>query len=64
MGPFEGPHGRNKDKKDVKTGSASEMRNSLASERGHIKHSKWYQVPRGMDSLRKETGRLNSCVDW
>ena len=34
------PHGGNKDIKDAKIGSASKRRNSLASERCHIKHAK------------------------
>ena len=42
LGPLGGPHGGNKGKKDVKTGSASDKRNNLASKMGHIKHSEWY----------------------
>ena len=37
-GPPGGPYGGSKDKKDVKTGSANEWRNSLASKKGRIKH--------------------------
>ena len=36
------PHGGREDKKDIRIGSASEKRNSLASERGHIKQTKQY----------------------
>ena len=32
------PHGGKEDIKDMKTRSVNERRNSLASERGHIKH--------------------------
>ena len=64
LGLFGGPYGGNGDKKDVKTGSASERRNNLASKRGHIKHSKWYQVPQGMDGSRKGSGRLSYYADW
>ena len=64
LGPLEGPHGRNEDRKDVKTGSVNERRNNLALERGYIKHSEQYQAPRGMDSSRKEIRRLSGCVDW
>ena len=36
------PRGGNEDRKDVKIGSASERRNNLAREKGHIKHFKRY----------------------
>ena len=51
------PHSGNEDKKDARIGSANKKRNSLASERSHIKHAEQYQVPRGMDNSRKETRR-------
>ena len=57
------PHGGNKGKKDPKIGSTSNRRNNLISERGHIRHSKRYQVPQGMDNSRKETRRWSGCVD-
>ena len=57
------PHGGNEDIKDAKIGSMSERRNSLASKRGHIKHAKQYQVPRGMDNSRKEIRRWSGCAD-
>ena len=63
LGLLGGPHGGNEGKKDTKTGSASERRNNLALERGHIKHTKRYQVPQGMDRSRKETMRWSGCVD-
>ena len=63
-GLLEDPHGENEGKKDAKTGSTSNRRNNLVSERGHIKHSEQYQVPQGMDSSRKETRRWSGCVDW
>ena len=43
LGPLGGPYGRNEDRRDTKTGRASERRNNLASERCHIKHFKQYQ---------------------
>ena len=64
VGSSRGPHGGNEDGKDVKTGSVSERRNNLASERDHIKHSKRYQAPRGMDGSRKGIERLSGYVDW
>ena len=64
VGSSRGPHGRNEGKKVDKTRSASEKRNNLASERGHIKHTERYQVPQGMDNSSKETKRWSSCVDW
>ena len=57
------PHGRNEDIKDTKIGSASERRNSLVSERGHIKHVERYQAPRGMDNSRKETRRWSGYAN-
>ena len=36
------PHDRNEDIKDAKTGSMSERRNNLTSEKGHIKHTEQY----------------------
>ena len=38
-GLLKDPHGGNEGKKDMKTGSTSEKKNSLASERGHIKQT-------------------------
>ena len=64
LGPLGGPYGKNEDRKDTKTGSASERRNNLASERRHIKHFKRYQAPWGMNDTRKGTGRLNDYADW
>ena len=64
LGPLKGPYDGNKDRRDVKTGNASERRNNLALERGHIKHFKRYQVPQGMNSTRKGTRRLSDYVDW
>ena len=58
------PHGGNEDIKDVKIGSASERRNSLASERGYIKHAERYQTPRGMENSRKEIRWWSGCADW
>ena len=48
------PRDGNKDKKDAKIGSVRRRRNSLALERGHIKHTERYQALRGTDNLRKE----------
>ena len=63
-GPLGGPDGRSEDRKYAKTRSASEWRNNLASKRGHIKHSKLYQAPRGMNNMRKGTRRLSDYADW
>ena len=52
-GLLENPLGEREDLKDARIGSASEKRNSLASERGHIKYTEQYQVPQGMDNSRK-----------
>ena len=41
-GLFRDPYGRNEDIKDVKTRSVGRKRNSLASEKGHIKHTEQY----------------------
>ena len=38
--------------------------NSLARERGHIKQTEWYKVPRDMDNSRKETRRWSGYADW
>ena len=56
--------GKKEDIKDVRIGSASEKRNSLASERGHIKHIEQYQVPRGMGNLMKEIRSWSGYADW
>ena len=64
LGPLGGPHGRNEDRKDVKTGSVNERRNNLPSERGYIKHFKQYQVPWSMNDTTKGTGRLSGYVYW
>ena len=42
------------DLKDVRIGRVSEKRNSLASERGHNKHTEQYQVLRGTGNLSRE----------
>ena len=57
------PYGGNEGKKDAKTRSTSNRRNNLVSKRGHIRHSKRYQAPQGMDSSRRETRRWSGCVD-
>ena len=63
-GLLRGPYGGNKDRKDVKTGSASGQRNNLALEKGCIKHSERYRAPRGMTYTRKGTKRLSGYVGW
>ena len=63
-GLFGDPHGANEDIKDMKTGSVSEKRNGLASEKGHIKHTEQYQAPRGIDNSRREIRRWNGYADW
>ena len=63
LGPLGGPHGGNEDRKDVKIGSVSEKRNNPTSERGHIKHFKWYQAPRSMNNMRKGTRRFNGYAN-
>ena len=47
-------HGGREDKKEVRIGSASEKRKSMASGRGHIKLTEQCQVPRDMGSLMRE----------
>ena len=64
LGPLGGPHGRSEDRKDMKIGSASGRKNSLALEKGHIKHFERYQAPRGMTNTRKWTKRLSGYVGW
>ena len=63
-GPLGGSPGESEDRKDVRTGSANEQRNNLALEKGHIKHSERYRVPRGMTNTRKGTKRLSGYVGW
>ena len=45
LGLLGDPHGENEGKKEAKTGNASNKKNDLVSERGHIRHSERYQVP-------------------
>jgi len=56
--------GEREDIKDVRIGSGSEKRNSLASERGHIKHTEQYQVLRGTTSLTREMRSWSGYADW
>ena len=63
-GLLKNPHSGREDKKDVRIGSVSEKRKSLASGRGHIKLTEQYQVPRDMGSLTREIRSWSSCVDW
>ena len=46
--------GEREDIKDARIGSVSERRNSLTLKRGHIKHTKQYQVLRGTGNLMRE----------
>ena len=48
------PPGKREDIKDVRIGSVSKKRNSLALEKGHIKHTEHYQVPWGTGNLTRE----------
>ena len=63
-GLFGNPPGGREDIKDVRIGSVSEKRNSLALERGHIKHTEQYQVPRGTGNSTREFRSWSGCVDW
>ena len=55
-GLLKDPYGRNEDKKDAKIGSVRGRRNSLALERGHIKHIKRYQVLEARKIRGKRSG--------
>ena len=63
-GPLEGPLGGSEDRKDVRIGSANWRRNSLALEKGRIKHFEQCRVPRGMTNTIKETKKLSGYVGW
>ena len=63
-GHLGGPPSESEDKKDVRTGSANRRRSNLALEKGRIKHSERYCVPRGMTNMRKGTKRLSGYVGW
>ena len=63
-GLLRNPYGGREDIKDVRIGSVSEKRNSLASKRGHIKHTKQYQASQGMGNSMREIRRWSGCVDW
>ena len=63
-GPLGGPLGGSEDRKDVKTESANWRRNSLALEKGHIKHSEQYWAPRGTTNPMKETKKLSGYAGW
>ena len=58
--------GKREDIKDVRirSESESERRNNLASERGHIKHTKQYQVPWGMGNLTRKMRSWSGYGDW
>ena len=57
------PPNEREDIKDVRIESVIEKRNSLASERGHIKHTEQYQVPRGLGNSTREISSWSSCAD-
>ena len=63
-GPLGGPLGGSKDRNDVRTESANWRRNSLALEKGRIKHSEQYRAPRGMTNTMTETKKLSGYVGW
>ena len=50
------PRGGNEDKKDAKIGSVRGRRNSLALERGHIKHIERYQALEARKIRGKRSG--------
>ena len=52
------------DRKDMKIGSTNWRRNSLALEKGRIKHSEQYRAPRGMTNTMKETKKLSGYTGW
>ena len=65
VGSSRGSTWGNKDIKDAKTRSVNERRNSLALERGHIKHTEQYQAPQGHGQFEKrdeEVERLHRLV--
>ena len=63
-GLLRGPLGGSKDRNDVRTESANWRRNSLALEKGRIKHSEQYRAPRGMTNTMKETKKLSGYTGW
>ena len=63
-GPLGGPLGGSEDRKDVKTKSANWRRNSLALEKGRIKHSEKYRAPQGMTNTMKKTKKLSGYAGW
>ena len=62
-GFLEDPRGGNGDIKDVRIRSVSKKGNSLALEKGHIKHAKQYQAPRDPGNLRREIRRSSGYAD-
>ena len=57
------PPGKREDIKDVRIGSVSERRNSLALEKGHIKHIEQYQVLRSTSNLTREMRSWSGYAD-
>ena len=56
--------GEREDIKDLRIGSVSEKRNSLALERGYIKHIEHCLVLWGIGNLLREMRSLSGCTDW
>ena len=63
-GLFENPHGGREDKKDVRIGSVSEKRKSLALGRDQIKLTEQCQVPQGMGNLTRGIKSWSDCANW
>ena len=55
--------GEREDIKDARIGSVSERRNSLALEKGHIKHIEQYQVLRSTSNLTREMRSWSGYAD-
>ena len=63
-GPLRGPLGGSEDRKDARIERANWRRNSLALEKGRIKHFEQYRVLRGMTNTMKETKKLSGYAGW
>ena len=64
QGPLGGLLGGSDDRKDVKTRSTNWRRNSVALERGRIKHFEQYRALQGMTGTMKETEKLSGYAGW
>ena len=63
-GSSRGSTWRERKQKRREDGSVNKWRNTLALEKGRIKRSKQYRVPRGMTNTIKETKKLSCYTGW